>query len=485
MLSLDQKTIDSLVDEIVNSIANSKSTPKVSVKSLKAKSNIANNFIAISGISGIFEDIDSAICAAGRAQEVLVDKCSMATRNDIIRAMRKCSCDLAVQLSNMTVEETGIGRVDDKIKKNYLAANETPGCEILKPWCQTGDDGLMLTERAAFGVIAAITPCTNATETIICNAIGMLAGGNAVVFNVHPSAKKVARFLVEKLNEAIVAAGGPDNLISMIVEPTIESANNLMTHHAVRLVVVTGGSGVVKAAMSSGKRAICGGPGNPPVVVDETADIKQAARGIISGASLDNNIVCVNEKEVFCVSDVADMLKRQMLENSAQELHAYEIAKLERLIVQDGHANKDWVGKNASVIAHAIGKQVPEDTRILLCEVDGENHPFVQTELLMPVLPLVRVCDVGAGIEAAIRSEHGYKHTAGMYSTNINSLHKMARTMDCSIFIKNAPHYSGLGFGGEGYTSFTIASPTGEGLTTPMSFTRERRCTLKDYFRIV
>jgi acyl-CoA reductase-like NAD-dependent aldehyde dehydrogenase len=143
------------------------------------------------------------------------------------------------------------------------------------------------------------------------------------------------------------------------------------------------------------------------------------------------------------------------------------------------------VGKDAAKIARAIGKTVPDNTRVLLCEVDGEDHPFVQTELLMPVLPLVRVKSVDDGIAAAVRAEHGFGHTAAMYSTNIDALHHMARAMDCSIFVKNAPTYAGLGLGGEGYTSFTIASPTGEGLTTALSFSRERRCTLKDHFRIV
>ena len=377
---------------------------------------------------------------------------TMKTRDAIIAAMRSTVREHAQQLAVMAVEETGLGRVDDKINKNLLVADKTPGTEILRAQAWSGDDGLMILEHAPYGVIGAITPTTNPTETIICNGIGMIAAGNAVVFNVHPSAKKVCRFLVEKLNDAIIGAGGPDGLLNMVGEPTIETANQLMTHKGVRLVVVTGGPGVVNAAMKSGKRAICGGPGNPPVVVDDTADIKKAARGIILGCSLDNNIVCIAEKEVFVVDDVADLLLNEM-------------------------------GK--AKIARAIGKTVPDSTRLLLCEVDSEEHPFVQTELLMPVLPLVRVKSVDAGIDAAVRSEHGFGHTAAMYSTNIDALHRMARAMDCSIFVKNAPTYAGLGLGGEGYTSFTIASPTGEGLTTALSFSRERRCTLKDHFRIV
>lgn len=439
------------------------------------------------GRRGVYDDVDSAVKAARAAHEQLVHKMSLKDRDRVIAALRRCAHDVVEQISQMAVDETGLGRVDDKLNKNRLVADKTPGTEILRPWAQSGDDGLVLMERAPYGVIGAITPTTNPTETIICNAIGMIAAGNSVVFNVHPSAKKVCRFFVEKANEYIVAAGGPEALLAMIGEPTIESANALMKHPGIRIVVVTGGPGVVKAAMTSGKRAICGGPGNPPVVVDETADIRKAGRGIVLGHSLDNNIVCIAEKEIFVVAEVADMLKKEMCAQGAAEMSRADIARLEKLVLDaDGHhPHKDWVGKDAAKIARAIGKSVPEGTRTLLCEVDSEDHPFVQTELLMPVLPLVRVRDVDAGIEAAVRCEHGFGHTAAMYSTNIDALHNMARAVDCSIFVKNAPTYAGLGLGGEGYTSFTIASPTGEGLTTAVSFSRERRCTLKDHFRIV
>ncbi|OGQ16042.1 MAG: aldehyde dehydrogenase EutE [Deltaproteobacteria bacterium RBG_16_71_12] len=439
------------------------------------------------GRRGSYDDVDSAVRAARAAHDQLVDKMTLKQRDVIIAALRQCTQDHVNEISQMAVDETGLGRLDDKINKNLLVADKTPGIEILRPWAQSGDDGLVLMERAPYGVIGAITPTTNPTETILCNAIGMIAAGNAVVFNVHPSAKKVCRYFVEKCNDYMARVGAPEGLLSMVGEPTIESANALMKHPGVRLVVVTGGPGVVKAAMQSGKRAICGGPGNPPVVVDETADMRRAGKGIVLGCSLDNNIVCIAEKEVFVVDEVADMLKRELCQNGAAELSRADVVRLERVVMdQDGqHPHKDWVGKDAAKIARAIGKSVPEGTRVLLCEVDSEDHPFVQTELLMPVLPLVRVKSVDEGIAAAVRVEHGFGHTAAMYSTNIDSLHKMARAIDCSIFVKNAPTYAGLGLGGEGYTSFTIASPTGEGLTTAVSFSRERRCTLKDHFRIV
>jgi acyl-CoA reductase-like NAD-dependent aldehyde dehydrogenase len=436
-------------------------------------------------LRGVFSDMDQAIAAAHRAYQT-IESGSLELREKVITAFRAAARAEVQRISELAVAETGLGRVEDKIKKNTLVTDKTPGLEILRPVAVSGDHGLMLTERAPFGVIGAITPTTNPTETIICNGIGMLAGGNAVVFNVHPAAKGVSNYLVDKLNQAITSVGGPENLICSMAEPTIESAQALMKHAGIRLLVVTGGPAVVKAAMNSGKRAIAAGPGNPPVVVDETADLQRAARGIVSGGSLDNCIVCTAEKEVIAVAEIADLLKKYCVEHGAYEVKGANVAKLERLVVaEDGlHPNKDWVGKDAAKILAAIGISVPESTRLVIVEGD-EKSPFVQAELLMPVLGFVRVPTAEEAILMAKRVEHGFGHTAAMYSTNINNLHRMARSINCSIFTKNAPTYAGLGLGGEGYTSFTIASPTGEGLTNATHFTRERRCTLVDSFRIV
>jgi acyl-CoA reductase-like NAD-dependent aldehyde dehydrogenase len=435
------------------------------------------------GRKGIFDDLDAATTAARAAFEQW-ESTSVEQRNVVIEAMREVTRRLAPELAERAVQETKLGNVKDKIQKNLLCANKTPGTEILRPQAYSGDHGLMITERAAFGVIGSITPTTNPTETIINNGIGMLAGGNSVVFNVHPSAKGVSAWFIERLNETIVAAGGPENLLSAIGEPTIDSAQALMKHKNVRLLVVTGGPAVVRAAMNSGKRAIAAGPGNPPAVVDETAHLERAARDIVNGASLDNNIVCIVEKEVFAVAEIADKLKKLMAQNGAFEVTGGAINRLEKLVVADGHANKDWVGKDAAKIAEAAGIRVPSGTRLLFAEVDA-THSFVQAELLMPVIGFTRLRTVEECIAAAVQAEHGFGHTATMHSTSLDNLHAMAREIDTSIFVKNGPSYAGLGMTGEGYTSFTIASPTGEGLTTAFHFTRERRCTLKDYFRIV
>lgn len=433
---------------------------------------------------GVFDDVESAVAAARKAFE-RYEAMPLAVRRDVVRAMRETAMAHLEEMCQRAVAETSLGRVEDKRIKNRVAITKTPGPEFLEPVAFSGDDGLALLERAPFGVICSITPCTNPTETIINNGIGMVAGGNAVVFNTHPLARKTSAWYVSLLADAVVKAGGPENLLCCIAEPTIESAQTLMRHKGIRLVVVTGGGAVVQEAMRSGKRAISAGPGNPPAVVDDTAHLEAAARGIVAGASFDNNVICTCEKEIVAVAAIADKLRQELKKSNAYELSAGEVRALERVVLtSDHHVNRDFVGKNANVLLRAIGKSAPDELRLLFAEVD-EQHPFVQHELLMPLVGLVRVRDFDEAVKVAKRVEHGFGHTATMWSTDLENLSRMARAINTSIFVKNAPNFAGIGAGGEGYTSWTIASPTGEGLTTCRTFTRERRCTLKDAFRIV
>ncbi|NCO53798.1 MAG: aldehyde dehydrogenase EutE [Bacteroidetes bacterium CG_4_10_14_3_um_filter_31_20] len=456
------------------------------VKSMNLTSTNVNNEKKL----GVFSNLNNAVDASDVAFKEF-SKISLETRKKIITNIRKISMEYNEILSKMAHEETGMGRWEDKVLKNELGINKTPGIEDIVPETFTDDHGLTLVERAPYGVIGAITPSTNPVVTIISNAIGMIAAGNTVVFNPHPSAKKVSASLISLLNTAIIEAGGPLNLISCIDEPTIESAKELMTHKKIAILVVTGGPAVVKTAMNSGKKVIAAGPGNPPVVVDETAIITKAAKDIVDGASFDNNVICICEKEVIVVESVATQLIEEMKKNGCFELTGNQIKQITELVISEpgkpgheGAANKKFVGKNADFIAKGIGLTVPLSTRLLICEVD-KNHPLVWTEQLMPVMPIVRVKDVDTAIDLAVECEHGFRHTAMMYSLNIAKLSKMARIMNCSIFIKNGPSYAGLGYGGAGFASFTIASPTGDGVTRARTFTRERRCTLVDYLRII
>ncbi len=432
--------------------------------------------------------VDDAVARARRAFEQM-ERCSLDLRYRIVESMRAAAMAHVKELSLLAVQETGLGRPEDKVKKNLLVTIKTPGPEILEPRAKSGDHGLMLMERAPHGVIGSIIPTTNPTETVINNSIAMLSGGNAVAFNAHPGAKRCSIRCVEVLNAAVVDAGGPDGLVTAIADPSIATAQALMHHPGVALLCVTGGPGVVREAMLSGKKVIAAGPGNPPSVVDETADVPKAAKDIVDGASLDNNIICTSEKEVVVVAAVADELKRHMVAHGCVEVAGKDIERLCDVIFESrdgrcGVINKRWIGKNANLILHEIGIDAPPETRLAICEVD-RDHPLPWTEQLMPVMPVVRVSNVDEAIELAVAYEGGRRHTATMHSRNIDKLSTMARLINCSIFVKNGPTFAGLGMGGEGYTSFTIASPTGEGMTSPISFTRERRCTLVDSFRIV
>jgi len=439
---------------------------------------------------GVFVTIDEAVEAAALAFRSL-EGSTLEKRGAIVASIRESMVESAEDLARHAHRETGLGRAEDKLVKNLLVARKTSGPEVLTPQAVTGDNGLTLTEYAPYGVIGAITPTTNPNATIICNTIAMVSAGNSVVFNVHPNARECSMANIRLLNRSIVRAGGPANLVCCVSNPTIESAQELMRHRGVRLLAVTGGAGVVREAMTSGKRAICAGPGNPPVVVDATADLELAGRQIVAGGSFDNNIVCTDEKEVIAVDGVVDDLLRQMESNGAYLLDAAELRRLERVIFTEqrgsGRAavvNKEVLGKDAAVILAAAGIEVRGNPRLAVARV-ANDHPLVWTEQMMPVMPVTSVPDVDQAIELAKEAEHAYGHSAGMYSRDIEALSRMARVINTSIFTKNGPFFAGLGEGGEGHTSFTIASPTGEGLTGPISFSRLRRCVLVDHFRIV
>ncbi len=439
---------------------------------------------------GIYATVDEAVAASTRAFLAFRAQ-GLAGRKVIIDAVRRSMLDHAEQLARMAHQETHIGRVEDKIVKNRLVASRAPGPEDLDAQAVTGDDGMMVTEFAPFGVVASITPVTNPTSTIINNTISIVSAGNAVVFNAHPSAPRCSAETIRLISRAIVAVGGPPDLVTGVTNPTIDTARALMNHPGVRVVLVTGGPAVVREALRTGKRAITAGPGNPPAVVDQTADVERAGRDIVRGASFDNNLVCIDEKVVLVVETVADRLIRAMTQNGAYLLKEHELRRVERVIFTEpgppgkpGHMNPAWIGQDAARILAEIGVQADPAPRLLIADVP-RDHSLAWTEQMMPVLPIVRVRTVDQAIELAVRMEHGFRHTASIHSTNVETITKMARAMDCSIFVTNGPNFAGLGEGGEGFTSFSIASPSGDGLTRPRTFSRERRITVVGALRIV
>ncbi|HLA83598.1 MAG TPA: aldehyde dehydrogenase family protein [Thermoguttaceae bacterium] len=440
---------------------------------------------------GLFTDADEAVRAAREAFEQL-SGVTLEGRKRILDHIRRISTEQCVELGTMEMEETKIGRLAHKIEKQRNVGLNTPGVEFLRSEVFSGDYGLAVIEHAPFGVIAAVTPVTHSLPTITCNAITMIASGNTLVVNPHPSGRRIAAEGVRRYNEAIYRDLGIDNLICLVTEPTLETANTLFSHPEVNLITVTGGPGVARAAMKQPKRAIVAGPGNPPVVVDETADLDRAARSIITGGAYDNNLLCIGEKQVFVVERVFDAMMGAMERAGAARLNAAEIDRLTRAaIVTVGEGdhkhevpNKDLLGKDAAVLAAAAGKTIPGDVELVFGETDYSN-PFVVVEQMMPFLPFVRCRDVEEAIARAKESEHGFRHTSIIHSNDVRNMTRMGRAMDTTLFIKNGASMASLGYGGEGYGSFSIAGPTGEGVTTPLTFTRERRCTLVESLRIL
>jgi aldehyde dehydrogenase len=443
------------------------------------------------GRFGQFTDVNSAVAAAREAFDRLSGM-TIDDRRRIIGHIRRISIEQCVELGTMEMEETKIGRLPHKIEKLKTLGERSLGVEFLRSEVFSGDHGLAVIEHAPFGVIAAITPVTHSLPTITGNAVSMIAAGNTLVVNPHPSGRKVAAEGVRRFNEAIYRDLGVDNLICLLVEPTIESAEALFKHRDIALICVTGGPAVARAAMQQPKRAVVAGPGNPPVVVDETAELDRAARAIITGAAYDNNLLCISEKEVFVVESVFDAMLAAMERAGAVRLCAKEVDALTKVAIasvgEGPHkhdvAGKDFIGKDAAELARAIGKSVPASVELLFGETD-ETNPFVPVEQMMPFLPFVRCRNVDEAIAKAKDAEHGFRHTALIHSTNVNNMTKMGRAMDTTLFVKNGPCMAGLGLGGEGYVSFSIATPTGEGVTTPLTFTRERRCTMVDNLRIL
>lgn len=448
-------------------------------QSLKTSSPVSNTHNL-----GVFKTVDDAVQAAKKAQAKF-EQCSLQTRRNVVDAIKKNMYPYIDKLAEDTLKETGMGRLEDKKLKLKLVFDKTPGVEDLISDVQTGDSGMVLYDLSPYGVIGAITPSTNPSETLICNAIGMLSAGNSIYFSVHPGAKELSKWTISKLNEIIYDAIGIENLIVTIEKPSIQAAQELMKHPDIDMLVVTGGPEVVYQCLSSGKKTIGAGAGNPPAIVDETANIEKAAHDIVAGASFDNNILCIAEKSVVAVKDISDFLIFNMEKAGAFLVKdEQQIEKIRTMtIMENGNPSRKYIGKNAKVILDDAGIKCDFDPKLIIFKAN-KKHDLVVKEMLMPILPIVEVADFEEALQTAMEIEQKLLHTATMHSTNIVRLNKAARSLKTSIFVKNGSSFAGLGFGGEGAATFTIATPTGEGTTTARHFARRRRCVLTDGFSI-
>ncbi len=440
------------------------------------------------GRFGIFDNVDAAVSAATDAQQKLL-KLSLDDRDAIVKLIKQIAKDNAQAWGKMELDETKIGRLDHKIEKLQIL-ELVPGVEFLRTAATSGSNGLCLEEFAPFGVIGIITPVTHSVPTLSANAVNMIAAGNAIVANAHPSGVRCAAHAVREYNKAINAKFGIEHLITCIVPPTLETADQIFNHRGISLLVVTGGPAVARAALKASKRAIVAGPGNPPVVVDETACLTNAAASIVKGGAYDNNLLCIGEKQVFCVDSVFDKLCDAIEKHGGMRLTNSQVVSLTRAAFvhdsKDGrmHVNKELVGKDAAVLGEAAGVRVPPTVQLLFGETTAD-HVFVQEEQMMPFIPFVRVKNVEEAIDLAIQSEHGYRHTALIHSRNLQTITKFGRRANTTLFVVNGPSMNGLGLGGEGYLSYSIATPTGEGITNPLTFTRYRRVMMSGALRMI
>ena len=490
MKTLDPETLRSVVETVVARLAANQGQPTATSPAASSSCGCANS--SSTGQRGVFDCVNKAAEAANDAH-LKLKKLGVAGRAKVIEIVKHLAVSNAEPWGRFEMEETKIGRVDHKIAKLQITKN-VPGTEWLQPYAMSGDGGITLEEYAPFGVIGAILPVTHSVPTLTGNVINMVAAGNSIVFNPHPGGARSAAMAVRAYNDAIFREIGIDNIITTIEKPTLESFDAICKNPLIPLLAITGGPGVVNAAMKSGKRSICAGPGNPVVVVDESADLARAARSVIEGGAFDNNLLCIGEKVVFVVGSVFNRFCEELTKAGAARINAQQLEKLTAaaFTIKPGegggcaHAsvNRALVGADPAVLAQHAGATIPAGTQMLFAETDAD-HPFVQEEQMMPMMPIVSCPDFETAVREAKRAEHNYRHSAIIHTLDVNHMTYMAKEMDTTIFVKNGPSVAGLGLGGEGYLSYSIATTTGEGITTPKTFTRIRRCVLVENLRII
>ena len=438
-------------------------------------------------LMGVFENIDDAIAAAIAAQKELMAKNTTQERQKMIENIKKVALENLETICHKEYDETGYGRYEDKVLKNGGSFSDTPDTRDIPIQVYSGSKGLTVDYFAPFGVVGAITPVTNPASTIVANMICNLAVGNSLVFNPHPGGVNAASWTIDMVNRAIVAAGGPENMCVAAAKPTMETLDHIIKHKAIRLILGTGGPAMVKTLMASGKKCICAGPGNPPSIIDSSADIKRAAYEVTQSSTFDNNILCVAEKEIFVVADVYDEFIKEMENVGNVHLTAEQADILREMCLNKNpegaddpySANKKWVGKNANVILKAAGIPVEGDPRLAFFEADNMD-PFVQTEQMMPIMPIVKCDNFEQAMERAHFAEHDNKHSASIWTKDMYHTTAFGKLINTTVFVMNGRTFAAFGLGGEGSNTPTIATPTGEGPTGPQSFARRRRFAMAD-----
>ena len=434
----------------------------------------------MSELMGVFENIQDAVDAAAKAYEELSMNFSTEERQAFIDAIKEEGLKVVNEETRYEFEETGYGRLEEKLVKNYGSIAENPGTESLQHKVMASGKGVTVEFAAPVGLVGALTPVTNGFVTVFCNTMSMLAAGNTIVFNPHPAGKMSAAKAVDIINRAVVAKGGPANVCTCTDNPTKDSLKVIMDDPKVAMMIGTGGPAMVATLMAGTKKVVAAGPGNVPVVVDETVDAKAAAQTLYNFIPFENNMLCITEKVAFVVEDVYDDFIEGMREAGARILTEEEKHKCEEalLIPHEPYyePNKKFVGKDANVCLKAAGIEVDESVDLKLAIIECANEdPYVACEQLMPVFPVVKCKDAQDAMEKAIVAEHGYHHSAAIWTKDLDRATWYGRRIGVTCLAMNGPTVGATGVGGTGFGSSTIATTTGEGFTTPNTFTRVRR----------
>jgi propionaldehyde dehydrogenase len=433
--------------------------------------------VEATGRAGLFASVDDAVAAA-RAAQARFARERLERRRAYIDAMRAAAVREAEPLARSALRESGLGRLRDKVDKNVFAATRTAGVEDLATTAFAGDHGHTLEDSLPWGVVASVTPVNSPSAFIVNHGITMLAGGNAVVFNVHPGCRNTSMAAVRLLNEAVVGAGGPDNLMTGVVAPTLDTAKALVNHSGVDMLVITGGAALIADAFATRKRVIAAGPGNPTAVVDGTADPVRAAGEIFKGASFENTILCIGEKTCIVAERAAPAFLAALDELPVRRLDPGETQRVFDTVMDASGdrpaTRREFVGKDAEVLLRAAGLSAPKPAGLLVAEVDGD-HPLVRMEQFVPFLPVVRAADDDDAAELGVEVEGRNHHTVMIHSNDPDRVAWFAREAGTVITVVNGSSLRGLGVEGEGYPGFTIGTVTGEGVTSARHYVRSRR----------
>ncbi|MGL4910641.1 MAG: bifunctional acetaldehyde-CoA/alcohol dehydrogenase [Cetobacterium sp.] len=370
--------------------------------------------------------------------------------DEIFREASLAANNARIKLAKMAVEETGMGIVEDKVIKNHFASEyiynaykDVKTCGVVEEDMSYGIQKI----AEPIGVIAGIVPTTNPTSTAIFKALLALKTRNAIIFSPHPRAKNATIEAARIVLEAAVKAGAPKDIISWIAEPSVQASNDLMK--MADLILATGGPGMVKAAYSSGTPAIGVGAGNTPVIIDETAHIKMAVNSILLSKTFDNGVICASEQAVIIPASIYDKVRAEFAARNAYILKGDEVDKVRKTIVIDGHLNGDIVGQSAYKIAKMAGVNVPEDTKVIIGEVESvELEESFSHEKLSPVLAMYKATNFEDALKKADRLIElgGMGHTSVLYADELVAKDKIdlfGQTMKTGRTLINMPAAQG------------------------------------------